>query len=94
MTIYSLDINLSQFGTSLLFHVWFQLLLPDRIQASQEAGKVVWYFNIFNNFPQLVVICTAKGFNRVIEAEMDVFLEFPCFLYGCWQFDLWFLCLL
>ena len=29
MTIYSLDVLLSQFGTSLLFHVWFQLLLLD-----------------------------------------------------------------
>ena len=27
VTIYSLDTLLSQFGTSLLFHVWFQLLL-------------------------------------------------------------------
>ena len=29
VTIYSSDILLSQFGTSLLFHVWFQLLLLD-----------------------------------------------------------------
>ena len=29
VTIYSVDILLSQFGTSLLFHVWFCLLLPD-----------------------------------------------------------------
>ena len=29
VTIYSLDVLLSLFGTSLLFHVQFQLLLPD-----------------------------------------------------------------
>ena len=50
------------------------------IQVSQEGGKVVWYFHLFNNFPQFVVIYTVKGFNEVSEAEVDVFLEFPCFL--------------
>ena len=48
---------------------------------SQEAGKVVWYSHLFKNFPQLVVIHTVKGFSIVSEAEVDVFLEFPCFLY-------------
>ena len=33
------------------------------------------------NFPQCVVIHTVKGFLLVNEAEVDVFLEFPCFLY-------------
>ena len=33
------------------------------------------------NFPQFVVIHTVKGFSVVNEAEVDVFLEFPCFLY-------------
>ena len=31
MTVYSLDILLSQFATSLLFHVWFLLLLMSNI---------------------------------------------------------------
>ena len=33
--------------------------------------------------------------NIVNEAEVDDFLEFSCFFdyFGCWQFDLWFLCL-
>ena len=31
---------------------------------------------------QLVVIYTVKGFSIDNEAEVDVFLEFPCFLYG------------
>ena len=33
------------------------------------------------NFPQLVVIHTVKGFSIVSEAEVDIFLEFPYFLY-------------
>ena len=51
------------------------------IQVSQEAGKVVWYSHLFQNFPQFVVIHTIKGFSVVNKAEVDVFLEFPCFFY-------------
>ena len=51
------------------------------IQVLQEAGKVIWYFHFFKNFPQLVVIHTVKGFHLVNEAEADVFLEFLCFFY-------------
>ena len=47
----------------------------------QETGKVVWYSRIFKNFPQCVVIHMVKSFNVVNEAEVDVFLAFPCFLY-------------
>ena len=36
---------------------------------------------ISDNFPQFVVIHTVKGFSVVNEAEVDVYLEFPCFLY-------------
>ena len=50
------------------------------IQISQETGKVVWYSHVFKNFPQFVVILTGKGFSLVIEAEIDVSLELPCFL--------------
>ena len=41
---------------------------------------MVWYFHLFQNFPQFVVIHTVKGFSVVSEAEVDVFLEFSCFL--------------
>ena len=51
------------------------------MQVSQEAGKVVWYSHLFKNFPQLVVIHIVKGVSIVNEAEVDVFLEFPCFFY-------------
>ena len=43
------------------------------IQISQEAGKVVWYLHLLNNFPQFVVIHTVKDFSVVNEAEVDVF---------------------
>ena len=49
------------------------------IQVSQEAGKVVWYPQLFKNFSQFVVIHTVKGFSVVNEAEVHVFLEFSCF---------------
>ena len=51
------------------------------IQVFQEAGKVVWYFHLFKNFPQFVLICTVKGFSVVHEAAVDAFLEFACFFY-------------
>ena len=49
------------------------------VQISQEAGKVVWYSHLFKNFPQFVVIHTVKGFGIGNKAEVDDFLEFPCF---------------
>ena len=42
---------------------------------------MVWYYHLFKNFPQFVVIHAVKGFSIVNEAEVDVFLEFPCFFY-------------
>ena len=51
------------------------------IQVSQEAGDVVWYSHLIKNFPQFAVIHTVKGFRVLSEAEVDVFLEFPCFFY-------------
>ena len=49
------------------------------IQISKEAGQVVWYSHLFQNFPQFVVIHTVKGFDIVNKAEIDVFLELSCF---------------
>ena len=42
---------------------------------------MVWYSQLFQNFPQCVVIHTVKGFNTVNKAEVDVSLEFSSFLY-------------
>ena len=49
------------------------------IQASHEAGKGVWYSHLLKNFPQFIVIHTVKDFGIVNKAEIDVFLELPCF---------------
>ena len=49
------------------------------IQISQEAGQVIWYSHLFQNFPKLIVIHTVKGFGIVNKAEIDVFLELSCF---------------
>ena len=42
---------------------------------------MVWYSHLLKNFPQFVVIHTAKVFGIVYKAEVDVFLELSCFFY-------------
>ena len=42
---------------------------------------MVWYSHFFKSSPQFLMIHTVKGFGVVDETEVDVFLEFPCFLY-------------
>ena len=42
---------------------------------------MVWYSQLFHNFPQFVVIHTIKGFGIVNKAEVDVFLELLPFQY-------------
>ena len=50
------------------------------IQISQEAVR--WSdIPISENFPQFLVIYTAKGFGVVNKGEGDVFLELCCFFY-------------
>ena len=80
MTIYSLDELLFLFGTSLLFHVQLTVALTC-LQFSQQAGQVVWYSHLFQNFQQVIVIHTVKGFGIVNKAEIDVFLELSCFFH-------------
>ena len=41
---------------------------------------MVWYSHLLKNFLQFAVIHIVKGFSVVNEAEVDVFLEFSCFL--------------
>ena len=43
------------------------------IHVSQEAGQVVWYSHLFQNFPQFIEIHTVEGFGIVYKAEIDVF---------------------
>ena len=77
MAIYSLDKLLSQFGTSPLSGCNCCFLTC--IQVSQEAGQVVWYCHLLQNFLQFIVIHIVKGFGIVNKAEIDVFplLFFP-----------------
>ena len=49
------------------------------LQVSQEAGQVVWYSHLFQNFSQFIVTHTVKGFGIVNKGEMGVFLELSCF---------------
>ena len=58
---------------------------PKNVQTTVQLHSyhmlVRLYSHLFKNFPQFVVIHTVKGCRVVNEAEVDVFLEFPCFLY-------------
>ena len=40
---------------------------------------MVWYFHLFKNVPQFVVIHRVKSAGVVSKAEVDVFLELSCF---------------
>ena len=40
---------------------------------------MIWYFHLFQNIPQFIVIHTVKSFGIVNKAEIDVFLELSCF---------------
>ena len=40
------------------------------IQVSKEAGQVVWYSHLFQNFPQFIVIHTVKGFGIEYTEEL------------------------
>ena len=51
------------------------------IQASQEAGNVVWYSYLIKNIHSLLW-STVKAFSIVNEAELDFLKKkFPCFFY-------------
>ena len=70
------------------FPIWNQSIVPypGLTVASWLAYRFLrrqirWYsIPKFKNFPQFFVIHTVKSFCIVNEAEVDVFLEFPCFL--------------
>ena len=79
MTVYSLDVLLSQFGTICCSMASSNCCFLTCIQVAQEAGQVVWYSHLFQNFPQFVVIHAVKGYVLVKKSEIDVFLELSCF---------------
>ena len=55
------------------------------IHIYQEAGQMVWYSHLFQNFPQFIVIHTVKGFSIVDKcfsgtlSFSDVLMELSCF---------------
>ena len=79
MTIYTLDLLLSQYGTSLLFHVQFWLLLLD-LHTDFSKGRSGGL--VFPSLEEFSTVCfgnTVKSFGIVSKAETDVFLELACF---------------
>ena len=78
--MYSFDVLLSQLQPVHCYVSLFNCCFLTCIQVSQEAGKVVWYSHLFQNFPQFIVIHTVKSISIVNRAEIDVFLELCCFL--------------
>ena len=88
--------NIQPWPTS--FPIWNQSVVPlsssnccflTCVRVSQEAGKVICCSHFLKNFPECVVIHTVKGFSIVNDAEVYIFL----WSNGCWQSDIWFLCL-
>ena len=79
MTIYSLEVHLSQFGTSYCSMSGSTCCFLFCVQVFQEICNMVWYFHLYKNF--LVSCDPHKDFNEVNEAKVDVFLELLCFLH-------------
>ena len=42
------------------------------IQVSQEAGQVVWYSHLSQNFPQFILVHTVKGVDIVNKTESEM----------------------
>ena len=49
------------------------------IQVSQEIDKMIWYSNLFKNFPPFVVIHAVKVFHIASETEVNAFWNSPAF---------------
>ena len=49
------------------------------MQISQEAGKVIWYSHLFQNFPQFFCDLHSQDFGIVNKAEVGFFLKLSCF---------------
>ena len=74
---------------STLFPIWNQSVVPcpvltvaswHALQVFQEAGQVVWYSHLFQNFPQFIVIHTVKGFGIVNKSFANCSIFCPlCF---------------
>ena len=81
------------------FLIWNQSIIPCPVLTNAAClpfrllkRQVRWSsIHISLRIFQFVVIHTVKSFSTFSEAEVDVFLKFPCFFLrsrGCWQFYL------
>ena len=96
LKMYSLDVLLSQFGTSHCSMSSSNCYFLTCMQVSQESGKLHCYTDLFKYCPQFDVIHPVKFCGIVSKAEVDVFSAFLLlFLWTnqCWQLDLLLLCL-
>ena len=78
MTIYSLDILLSQLEQLCCSMSSSNCCFLTCMQISQEASKVICFFCLLRNFPQFAVVHTIKGFGIIKKTEVDVFLKLSC----------------
>src|SRR5574341_2243278 len=81
VTIYSLDVFLFLFGTSLLFHVQFYLLLPDlhtNFSRGRSGGLV---FPSLSEFSPVSCDPHSQRLWYSHKAEIDVLLELSCFFH-------------
>ena len=84
---YSFVILLSQFGAISCFMSGSNCCFLTCIQVSQETDKMIWYFHLFKNFPQFVLIYTVKGFSLVNEAEVYIYIYIYIFKFSCFLCD-------
>ena len=81
MTIYSLDVLLFLFGTSLLFHVQFELFLPDLHIGFSRGRLGGLVFPSLSEFFAVYCDPHSQRLWHVNKAEIDVFLELSCFFH-------------
>ena len=79
MTIHSLDILLSRFGTSLFFHVQFSLLLPDLYTDFSRGWSGSLVCPSLSEFSAVYCDLHSQRLVIVNKVEIDVFLELSCF---------------
>ena len=79
MIIYSLDIFLSQFGTSPWFHVQFYLLLPDLYIGFSRGRSGGLVYPSLSEFSTVFGDPHSQSLGIANKAEVNVFLELSCF---------------
>ena len=71
------------------FPIWNQYTVPCLVltvaswpayRFRRRQSKVVWYYHLFESFPQFIAIHTVRGFSIASET-VELFLEFPCIFY-------------